>query len=118
MRCDGDSVLLSRSLRTTLAIWRLLLHATATPSLRYLDAAAVPCRDVFAAGASLYGVADAELLAQHTHKFESRYLDLLIGPYPEAKALYVERSPIHKAKNIKAPLILFQVSLGLCGAVT
>ena len=67
------------------------------------------CRDVFSAGASYFGVADAELLAQHTHKFESRYLDGLIGPYPEAKELYRERSPLYSADKIKVPVALFQV---------
>ncbi len=68
------------------------------------------CRDVFSAGASLYGVADCELLAQETHKFESRYLDGLIGPYPEKKDIYRQRSPIHSVDKFKAPVILFQVS--------
>ena len=53
-------------------------------------------------------MADAEALATDTHKFESRYLDGLIGPYPEAKDLYWERSPIHYADRLSAPLILFQ----------
>ena len=53
-------------------------------------------------------VADAEALATDTHKFESRYLDGLIGPYPEAKDLYRERSPIHYADRLSSPLILFQ----------
>ena len=48
---------------------------------------------MFAAGASHYGVADLGALAQDTHKFESRYLDGLVGPWPEAEALYGERSP-------------------------
>ncbi|GBF99098.1 peptidase [Raphidocelis subcapitata] len=74
----------------------------------YTTLAALAFRDVFHAGTSLYGVADAELLAKHTHKFESRYLDGLIGPYPQAKALYEERSPIHSADKISAPCILFQ----------
>ena len=63
---------------------------------------------VFAAGASLYGVADAELLAKHTHKFESRYLDSLIGPYPAARDVYAARSPLHAADRVEAPVILFQ----------
>lgn len=63
---------------------------------------------VFAAGSSHYGVADAEALARDTHKFESRYLDGLIGPYPEAVDLYRERSPIHHTDRLSCPLILFQ----------
>ena len=65
-------------------------------------------RDVFAAGGSLFGVADAEALARETHKFESRYLDGLIGPLPEARATYVERSPIHHTDGLNCPLILLQ----------
>ena len=67
-------------------------------------------RKVFSAGASLYGVADCELLAQETHKFESRYLDGLIGPYPEKKEVYKQRSPIHSVDKFSAPVILFQAS--------
>ncbi|GIV85529.1 MAG: peptidase [Candidatus Roseilinea sp.] len=65
---------------------------------------------LFKAGASYYGVSDAEALARDTHKFESHYLDTLIGPYPERRDLYVQRSPIHFADRISAPLILFQGS--------
>ena len=64
--------------------------------------------DAFAAGASYYGVADAATLARDTHKFESRYLDRLIGPWPEAEELYRERSPIHFADRIRAPVLLLQ----------
>jgi dipeptidyl aminopeptidase/acylaminoacyl peptidase len=64
--------------------------------------------DVFAAGASYYGVSDIEALARDTHKFESRYLDQLIGPYPERRDLYVERSPIHHLDGFNAPLLLLQ----------
>ena len=71
------------------------------------------CRDVFSAGASHYGVADLELLAQDTHKFESRYLDQLIGPYPADKQTYVERSPIHSLEKFTAPTAFFQASLVL-----
>ncbi len=70
-------------------------------------------RDVFSAGASHYGVADLELLAQETHKFESRYLDQLIGPYPAEKQIYVERSPIHALDKFTAPTAFFQVRLVL-----
>ncbi len=65
-------------------------------------------RDVFHAGASYYGVSDLEALAKETHKFESRYLDSLIGPYPERRDLYLERSPIHHTGGLSCPLILFQ----------
>jgi dipeptidyl aminopeptidase/acylaminoacyl peptidase len=64
--------------------------------------------DDFAAGASHFGVADLEALARDTHKFESRYLDGLVGPYPEARATYVERSPIHHVDQLRTPLILLQ----------
>jgi dipeptidyl aminopeptidase/acylaminoacyl peptidase len=74
----------------------------------YTTLCALAFHDAFAAGASYYGVADAETLAEDTHKFESRYLDRLIGPYPEAAKLYRERSPIHYADRLRAPLILFQ----------
>lgn len=64
--------------------------------------------DIFRAGASYYGVSDLEALAQETHKFEARYLDQLIGPYPERKDLYIKRSPIHQAEDLSCPLIFFQ----------
>jgi dipeptidyl aminopeptidase/acylaminoacyl peptidase len=70
--------------------------------------AALAFTDAFAAGASHYGVADLELLARDTHKFESRYLDGLVGPWPEAAEEYQRRSPIHHVDQIKKPLILFQ----------
>ena len=69
---------------------------------------ALAFRSFFAAGSSHYGVADAERLATDTHKFESRYLDGLIGPYPERADLYRERSPLHAASGLDRPLVLFQ----------
>jgi len=63
---------------------------------------------VFTAGAIYYGVADLEGLAADTHKFESRYMDKLIGPYPEAKERYQERSPILHTDALSAPVIVFQ----------
>ena len=63
---------------------------------------------VFRAGASYYGVSDLEALARDTHKFESRYLDWLVGPYPQAQALYAERAPIRHAANLSVPVIFFQ----------
>jgi dipeptidyl aminopeptidase/acylaminoacyl peptidase len=74
----------------------------------YATLCALVFHDEFAAGASYYGVADTETLAQDTHKFESRYLDNLIGPYPERRDVYRERSPIHFTERLRAPLILFQ----------
>ncbi|MCK4858483.1 MAG: S9 family peptidase, partial [candidate division Zixibacteria bacterium] len=74
----------------------------------YTTLCALAFRDVFSAGASYFGVADLESLARDTHKFESRYLDNLIGPYPEQRDLYVERSPIHHVDLLSCPLILFQ----------
>jgi dipeptidyl aminopeptidase/acylaminoacyl peptidase len=76
----------------------------------YTTLAALAFRDVFRAGASYYGVSDNEALARDTHKFESRYLDSLIGPYPEARDLYRERSPIHAVERLSAPVIFLQGS--------
>ena len=59
-------------------------------------------------GASHYGVADLGALAEDTHKFESRYLDLLVGPYPESKHIYQQRSPIHHIDKLSCPIALFQ----------
>ena len=63
---------------------------------------------MFRAGASLYGVSDLEALAKETHKFESRYLDSLVGPYPERQDLYAERSPINHTHLLSCPLLLLQ----------
>ena len=64
--------------------------------------------DLFRAGACYYGVADPEALTRDTHKFEARYLDGLIGPFPEAKAVYQDRSPLEHAQGLSTPVILFQ----------
>ncbi len=71
---------------------------------------ALAFQDTFTAGASLYGVADLEALADDTHKFESRYLDSLIGPWPEASELYSQRSPINHLDGFSAPMIILQGS--------
>jgi dipeptidyl aminopeptidase/acylaminoacyl peptidase len=74
----------------------------------YTTLCALTFRNFFKAGASHYGISDLEALARDTHKFESRYLDSLIGPYPERQDLYVERSPIHFTDRLACPMILFQ----------
>lgn len=74
----------------------------------YTTLCAVTFRDYFKAGASYYGVSDLEALELDTHKFESRYSDGLIGPYPERRDLYFERSPIHFTEKLSCPLIFFQ----------
>ncbi|KRE56462.1 prolyl oligopeptidase family serine peptidase [Phycicoccus sp. Soil748] len=70
--------------------------------------AALTGTDVFAVGASYFGVGDLEALARDTHKFESRYLDGLVAPYPEGRDVYRERSPLHHLDSLSAPMILLQ----------
>jgi dipeptidyl aminopeptidase/acylaminoacyl peptidase len=74
----------------------------------YTTLCALTFRNFFKAGASHYGISDLEALARDTHKFESRYLDSLIGPYPKRQDLYIERSPIHFTHRLNCPMILFQ----------
>lgn len=74
----------------------------------YTTLCALTFRDVFKAGASYYGVSDLEALELDTHKFESRYSNGLIGPYPERRDLYFERSPVHFAEQLSCPVIFFQ----------
>jgi dipeptidyl aminopeptidase/acylaminoacyl peptidase len=74
----------------------------------YTTLGALAFRDVFAAGASHFGVGDLAALAAETHKFESRYLDSLIGPYPEAADVYQERSPLAHLDRFDRPIIFFQ----------
>lgn len=74
----------------------------------YTTLAALTFRNVFRAGASYYGVSDLEALAKETHKFEAHYLDRLIGPYPEARAVYQARSPLYHAEQLACPVIFFQ----------
>jgi dipeptidyl aminopeptidase/acylaminoacyl peptidase len=76
----------------------------------YTTLATLAFRDLFRAGASHFGISDLETMTTDTHKFESRYLDGLIGPYPDRKDIYVERSPIHHLEGFTEPLILFQGS--------
>ena len=74
----------------------------------YTTLAALAFKDTFAAGASHYGVADLAALARDTHKFESRYLDRLVGPYPERSDLYDQRSPLSARDGFSCPVIFFQ----------
>jgi dipeptidyl aminopeptidase/acylaminoacyl peptidase len=74
----------------------------------YTTLSALTFRDVFKAGASYYGVSDLEVLDKETHKFESHYNVKLIGPCPERRDLYWERSPIHFTDRISCPMIIFQ----------
>uniref|UniRef100_UPI003B3B5459 alpha/beta hydrolase family protein n=1 Tax=Pseudactinotalea sp. TaxID=1926260 RepID=UPI003B3B5459 len=66
--------------------------------------------DTFAAGTSRYGIGDLAALAAETHKFEARYLDRLVGPYPEDEAVYAERSPLGHVDGITSPVLLLQGS--------
>ncbi len=74
----------------------------------YTTLCALTFRNFFKAGASYYGVSDLEALAKDTHKFESRYLDKLIAPYPEGRDIYLKRSPIHFTEKLSCPVILMQ----------
>jgi dipeptidyl aminopeptidase/acylaminoacyl peptidase len=74
----------------------------------YTTLCALTFHNLFKVGASYYGISDLEALAEETHKFESRYLERLVGPYPGRRDLYVERSPIHAVDQISCPVIFFQ----------
>ncbi|HYN88533.1 MAG TPA: S9 family peptidase, partial [Ardenticatenaceae bacterium] len=85
---------------------RLAIHGGSAGG--YTTLCAVTFRDVFEAGASYFGISDLEAMARETHKFESRYLDRLIGPYPERHDLYYERSPIHFTDRLSCPILFLQ----------
>jgi len=85
---------------------RIAIHGGSAGGFTVL--AALSQSDVFAAGGDFYGVADLGALARDTHKFESRYLDGLIGPWPAAKAVYEARSPISHLDRFTAPLLILQ----------
>ncbi|MBX3071348.1 MAG: S9 family peptidase [Thermomicrobiales bacterium] len=85
---------------------RLLIHGWSASG--YTTLAALTFRDDFRAGASNYGISDLEAMVLDTHKFESRYLDDLVAPYPEQKSVYDERSPIQHIDMLSSPLILLQ----------
>ena len=74
----------------------------------YTVLAALTFHDTFSCGASYYGISDLEALLDETHKFESRYTDLLVGKYPENRQIYHDRSPIHFVDQLSCPVIFFQ----------
>jgi len=74
----------------------------------YTTLAALTFTKTFQVGSSLYGVSDCEALAKDTHKFEARYLDRLIGPYPAERKTYLERSPLYHVDKLSSPVIFFQ----------
>lgn len=76
----------------------------------YTALGALAFRDVFKAGTSLYGIGDLSALAGDTHKFESRYLDGLVGLYPEEEDIYKQRSPIESVETLSCPILLLQGS--------
>jgi dipeptidyl aminopeptidase/acylaminoacyl peptidase len=74
----------------------------------YTTLAALVFTDLFKAGASHFGISELEAFVKDTHKFESRYCESLVGPYPEKRNLYQQRSPINFIDRLSCPLILFQ----------
>ncbi|MEA2622623.1 MAG: hypothetical protein QOH61_1533 [Chloroflexota bacterium] len=76
----------------------------------YTTLCALCFTDVFACGASYFGIGDLEALARDTHKFESRYIDRILAPYPERADLFRQRSPIHYADRIRCPVLVLQGS--------
>lgn len=85
---------------------RLLIRGNSAGGFTVLSAMSLAT--VFAAGASYYGISDLELLAQQTHKFESHYMDSLIGRYPEQRRHYQQRSAIHHVDKLQRPMIFLQ----------
>ncbi|ASJ73032.1 Dipeptidyl aminopeptidase BIII [Granulosicoccus antarcticus IMCC3135] len=105
-----DCVAVARFLvdRGDVDVQRLIIRGGSAGGFTVLSALAF--HDLFTAGTSLYGVADLEALANDTHKFESRYLDNLIGSWPEDADIYAQRSPINHLDGFTAPMIVMQGS--------
>lgn len=101
--CAGAEYLVARGLADP---ERLLIKGGSAGG--YTVLAALTFHNTFKAGASHYGIGDLTTLARDTHKFESRYLDKLVGPWPEAEATYRERSPINYVEQLDCPVIFFQ----------
>ena len=85
---------------------RLIIRGSSAGGYTVLSA--LTFENIFSAGASYYGISELTSLASDTHKFESRYLDSLIGPYPEDEKTYFERSPINHTERLDCPVIFFQ----------
>jgi len=87
---------------------RLMISGGSAGGYTTLRALTPEREKTFSAGASYYGVSDLAALARDTHKFESRYLDWLIGPYPQEQQTYADRSPINHIDRLSVPVIFFQ----------
>lgn len=85
---------------------RMAIRGSSAGGLTVLGA--LTFHDLFRCGTSLYGVADLAMLARDTHKFESRYLDSLVGPWPQARDVYEARSPLHHTKQLDRPVLFLQ----------
>lgn len=85
---------------------RLLIHGGSAGG--YTTLCATTFTDVFASGASYFGIADTMVFVEETHKFESRYTDGLFGPWPDTEDVYRDRSPVLHAEQLATPLIIFQ----------
>ncbi len=103
-----DCLLVARELARADEVDGLRLAISGGSAGGYTTLCALTFHDVFAAGASHYGIGDLEALARDTHKFESRYTDWLVGPLPESRSRYVARSPIHHESRLDCPVIFFQ----------
>ncbi len=101
--CDAALAMVERGLA---AADKLIIKGSSAGG--YTVLAALTFEDVFHAGASYYGISDLETLTTDTHKFESHYLDSLIGAYPQMKLTYQQRSPIHFTDRLNCPVIFFQ----------
>ena len=104
----GDCVAGARHLAATGAVDPAVMLIHGGSAGGYIVLCALAFHDAFAAGTSLYGIADLEVLHQETHKFEAFYDDSLVGPYPEQRELYRQRSPIHFIARVHAALLLLQ----------
>jgi dipeptidyl aminopeptidase/acylaminoacyl peptidase len=85
---------------------RLIIRGSSAGGYTVLSA--LTYHQVFSAGASYYGISELSCLATDSHKFEAHYFDQLIGPYPEAEALYTQRSPVYHSEKLNCPVIFFQ----------